>query len=229
MYFLSTLRHYEHFQIELLHNLSEKGETMAMSSLPLLLLLLSAATAAARPCKTIFYFSATRYYPLRNQGFPNSLLQNPRYLTLVFTTTTSPASQLTENLSSLSFDSVNPLDFESDSDSESSSTITSSTLLIKFHSSVSNSIRERTRDIMSVVGALLFGVACGALTAATMYFLGALFSPGRFEFDDISSSDDDDDDGATTAKKFGYVALTTKPKVVDDDIRRPVPLAKDVV
>lgn len=79
---------------------------------------------------------------------------------------------------------------------------------------------------MSVVGALLFGVACGALTAATMYFLWALFSTGRFEFDDISSSDDDD---ATTAKKFGYVAIATKPKVVDDDIRKPVPLAKEVV
>ncbi|XP_073317243.1 uncharacterized protein [Primulina huaijiensis] len=205
---------------------------MAMSSLPLLLLL-AAAAAAARPCKTIFYFSATTetsYYPLRNP-IPNSLFQNPRHLTLVFTTTTSPASQLTDHLSSMSFDSVNPLDFESDSDSESSSTMTSSNLPIKFYSSVFNSIRERTRDIMSVVGALLFGVACGALTATTVYFLWALFSPGRFEFDDFSSSDDDDDDDVdvTTAKKFGYVAIATKPKVVDDDIRKPVPLAKEVV
>ncbi|XP_075481155.1 uncharacterized protein LOC142521864 [Primulina tabacum] len=202
---------------------------MAMSSLPLLLLLLAAAAAAGRPCKTIFYFSATTetsYYLLRNP-IPNSLFQNPRYLTLVFTTTASPASQLTDHLSSMSFDSVNPLDFESDSDSESSSTMTSSNLPIKFYSSVFNSIRERTRDIMSVVGALLFGVACGALTATTVYFLWALFSPGHFEFDDFSSSDDDDE--VTTAKKFGYVAVATKPKVVDDDIRTPVPLAKEVV
>ncbi|KAG2722800.1 hypothetical protein I3760_02G142900 [Carya illinoinensis] len=33
----------------------------------------------------------------------------------------------------------------------------------------SSSLRDRTKDILSVVVALLFGVGCGALTAATMY------------------------------------------------------------
>ncbi|GFP94180.1 hypothetical protein PHJA_001562500 [Phtheirospermum japonicum] len=65
---------------------------------------------------------------------------------------------------------------------------------LKFYSSMSSSIRERTKDIMSVVGVLLFGVACGALTAAGMYFLWALYSPSRFDFGDVSSSSDDDDD-----------------------------------
>ncbi|KAL0371103.1 UNVERIFIED_CONTAM: hypothetical protein Sangu_0428400 [Sesamum angustifolium] len=86
---------------------------------------------------------------------------------------------------------------------------------------------------MSVVGALLFGVGCGALTAATMYFVWSLFSPGRFDFDDISSSssDDDDDDDVTAAKKkLGYVSIPANPKVVDeDDLKKPAPPAKEVV
>ncbi|KAG2672476.1 hypothetical protein I3760_13G043200 [Carya illinoinensis] len=32
-----------------------------------------------------------------------------------------------------------------------------------------SSLQDRTKDILSVVVALLFGVGCGALTAATMY------------------------------------------------------------
>ncbi|GFP82504.1 extra-large guanine nucleotide-binding protein 1 [Phtheirospermum japonicum] len=51
-------------------------------------------------------------------------------------------------------------------DSHSSPKIISFGFTLKFYSSMSSSIRERTKDIMSVVGALLFGVACGALTAA---------------------------------------------------------------
>ncbi|CAN8269219.1 unnamed protein product [Cochlearia groenlandica] len=37
-----------------------------------------------------------------------------------------------------------------------------------------DSFRDRTRDIHRVVVALLFGVGCGALTAATMYLASAL-------------------------------------------------------
>ncbi|CAI9777459.1 unnamed protein product [Fraxinus pennsylvanica] len=57
---------------------------------------------------------------------------------------------------------------------------------------------------MSVVGALLFGVGCGVLTTATMYFLWSLFSPHRFDFDD--------DDDITSSKKMGYLAIPTNPK-----------------
>ncbi|EPS68526.1 hypothetical protein M569_06251, partial [Genlisea aurea] len=90
---------------------------------------------------------------------------------------------------------------------------------LRFYSSISSSIRDRSKDIMSVVGALLFGVGCGALTAAIMYFLWALFSPSRLDFGEIcSSSDDDDDDDVTAAKKkLGYVIIPSQPKVVDDD------------
>ncbi|KAK6164126.1 hypothetical protein DH2020_000990 [Rehmannia glutinosa] len=208
---------------------------MAISSLPLLLLLsLLAVTASARPCKTLFYFSATTttttYYPYnsisRNPNNPNSLLrnQNPRYLTLIFTsTTTTPFSDRRPALNSDS----NPA---FDDNSQSSSMMTSPDFPLKFYSSVSSSIRERTKDIMSVVGALLFGVGCGALTAAIMYFVWALFSPSRFDFGDVSSSsddDDDDDDVTAVKKKLGYVSIPTK--VVDDDLKKPAPPAKEVV
>lgn len=80
-------------------------------------------------------------------------------------------------------------------------------------------------DILSVVGALLFGVGCGALTAAVMYTVWALFNPrARVDFDEDSSSSDDDDD-----EKFGYVAIPTQGKVIDDDLKKPAPPAKEVV
>ncbi|KAK4419576.1 hypothetical protein Salat_2370500 [Sesamum alatum] len=208
---------------------------MATSALPLLLLLSLFAAAAvvvsARPCKTLFYFSATTtttttYYPFnslpRNPN-SNSILrnQNPRYLTLIFTSTTT--NRFPDRRPSINFESSPDFDDVSKS----------SDFPLRFYSSVSSSIRDRTKDIMSVVGALLFGVGCGALTAATMYFVWSLFSPGRFDVDDVSSSssDDDDDDDVTAAKKkLGYVSIPTKPKVVDDyDLKKPAPPAKEVV
>lgn len=73
-------------------------------------------------------------------------------------------------------------------------------------------ISERTRDILSAVGAMLFGVGCGSLTAATMYLVWSLTS--RFgseeESDDEGFNGEDDDN--STPKKVGYVAIP------DDDI-----------
>ncbi|CAI9753284.1 unnamed protein product [Fraxinus pennsylvanica] len=100
---------------------------------------------------------------------------------------------------------------------------------VKLHSSVSSSIRDRTKDIMSVVGALLFGVGCGVLTAAAMYFVWSPFSPHRFDFDDDSSFSSDDDDDITSSKKMGYLAIPTKPKVVDDDLKKPASPVKEAV
>ncbi|KAL3645138.1 hypothetical protein CASFOL_010318 [Castilleja foliolosa] len=205
---------------------------MATSILPLLLLSLLAATASARPCKTLFYFSATTtttYYPynsLPRNPSPNSIIgnQKPRFFTLIFTSTTnSPLSDRRRPF--IHFDS----DPAVDGDSQSS---TSSDFPLKFYSSVPSSIRERTKDIMSVVSALLFGVGCGALTAAVMYFVWALCSPSRFDFCDISSSSDDDDDDdevAATKRKLGYLAIPTKPAPIDDDLKKPVLPANEVV
>lgn len=88
---------------------------------------------------------------------------------------------------------------------------------VEFYSSIKSSIRDRTKDIMGVMGAMLFGAGCGALTAAMMYLIWSLFWPATFVFED---SDDDH----ASPKKIGYVVLPTK--VVDDDLKKP---AKEVV
>ncbi|XP_047979204.1 uncharacterized protein LOC125221124 [Salvia hispanica] len=177
---------------------------MATLTLPLLLSFL-VATASARPCKTLFYFSATTtYYPSNslnsNPNDPNyALIENPQYITLIFTTTTvSPQF----NDAAQSSPSEFPLDF---------------------YSSVSSSVRDRTMDILSVVGALLFGVGCGAIAAAVMFSLWSLFNPCSVDFDDLSSSDEDDDDNdddVILAKKIGYVAIPAQRKVIDCDLEK---------
>ncbi|XVF80762.1 hypothetical protein PTKIN_Ptkin15bG0101400 [Pterospermum kingtungense] len=72
-------------------------------------------------------------------------------------------------------------------------------------SSVFASLRERSRDILSVVVALLFGVGCGALTAATLYLVWTLFS-ARFEYNRASFEEDESDD-EFIPKKMGYVKI----------------------
>ncbi|KAI6691361.1 hypothetical protein NL676_028189 [Syzygium grande] len=66
-----------------------------------------------------------------------------------------------------------------------------------------SSLRDRTVDILSVVVALLFGVGCGALTAATMYLVWSLFASHRG--DDFQEESDDDE--VVSPKKMGYVKI----------------------
>ncbi|XP_042500528.1 uncharacterized protein LOC122078563 [Macadamia integrifolia] len=85
------------------------------------------------------------------------------------------------------------------------------------------SLRERTKDILSVVASLLFGVGCGALTSATMYLVWSLIT-NRFEFNDSDREGEDGDDSDCFCdddmKKMGYV------KIPDDPVAAP---AKEVV
>ena len=67
----------------------------------------------------------------------------------------------------------------------------------------SNSIRDRTLDILSIVGALLFGVGSGVLTAAIMYSVWSVLFEGRFDF----GGDEDDDQEIYSLKKMGYVVV----------------------
>ncbi|XP_022983562.1 uncharacterized protein LOC111482129 [Cucurbita maxima] len=74
------------------------------------------------------------------------------------------------------------------------------------------SLRDRTKDILTVVVALLFGVGCGALTAATMYLAYSLCA-GRFGnrssvYDDSEEEDDFSDDNKENIKKMGYIKIT---------------------
>ncbi|KAK9110176.1 hypothetical protein Sjap_018236 [Stephania japonica] len=80
-----------------------------------------------------------------------------------------------------------------------------------------SSIRDRTKDILSVVVALLFGVGCGALTSATMYLAWSLITnryEGR-EGGEFSDDDDDDDDEIPSPKKMGYQKIPVEAKAVD--------------
>ncbi|XP_073146761.1 uncharacterized protein [Henckelia pumila] len=183
------------------------------SILLLCLLAAAAASVSARPCKTLFFITTTTtttYYPRNPNQDP--LLQNPRYLSLIFTTTTA---RFPHRQPSLSFRS-NSLD-----DEARSSSMASSEAPVRFYSSVSSSIRDRSKDIMGVVGALLVGVGFGVLTGVAIFFVWALFSPRQFDFSDGSDSEDDD---ISAAKKFGYVKIPAETKVIDD-AKKAVPPA----
>ncbi|XP_060187189.1 uncharacterized protein LOC132616654 [Lycium barbarum] len=94
---------------------------------------------------------------------------------------------------------------------------------------LTGSIRDRTKDIMRVVGSLLFGVCCGALTAATMYLIWSLFWPNsRFDFED-SDGDDFEDYDDVSAKKMGYVAIPSNKVIDDGDLKKPAAPTKEVV
>ncbi|KAL1161489.1 hypothetical protein V6Z11_A07G138200 [Gossypium hirsutum] len=75
-----------------------------------------------------------------------------------------------------------------------------------------NSLRDRSRDILSVVVALLFGVGCGSLTAAAIYLVWIIFT-ARCEY-----HEDDESDEEFSPKKMGYVNIPANPAVnVKDD------------
>ncbi|MBA0679326.1 hypothetical protein Goari_011100 [Gossypium aridum] len=74
-------------------------------------------------------------------------------------------------------------------------------------SDVLSSLRERSKDILSVVVALLFGVFSGALTAATLYLVWTLFS-SRYDYH-RACLEDDEIDGELSPKKVGYVTIPT--------------------
>ncbi|XP_019243049.1 PREDICTED: uncharacterized protein LOC109223264 [Nicotiana attenuata] len=223
---------------------------MATSNFTLLLLAFSllAVSAAGRPCKTLFFITSTSYYHIHRTTTsqnpnPNFLLPypliSPRFLTFSFSSISfrDGSSKFGLNRPSIFFRRSDPMlirgpdpifydrddaveEVEEELESRSSPSMM---IPVEFYSSVTSSVRDRSKDIMRVVGALLFGVGCGALTAATMYLIWFLFWPNRFDFED--SEDDSDDD--VSPKKMGYVAIPTK--VVDDELKKAAAPAKEVV
>ncbi|KAJ8549218.1 hypothetical protein K7X08_032925 [Anisodus acutangulus] len=238
---------------------------MATSNFSLLVLAFSllAVSAAARPCKTLFFTitSTTSYY----HQFPTTISQNPnpnpniflhnnpnsiiypRFRSFFFTTTIlrsdpilthRPDPEEGEGMESRSASSMirkfglssnrHSISFRRSGPTRFDPTRPDMIPIVEFYSSVKSPIRDRTKDIMRVVGAMLFGVGCGALTAATMYLIWSLFWPNLFDFEDFDDDfDDGDDDYDVSAKKMGYVAIPTK--VVDDDLKKPAAPAKEVV
>ncbi|KMT13352.1 hypothetical protein BVRB_4g084430 [Beta vulgaris subsp. vulgaris] len=89
-----------------------------------------------------------------------------------------------------------------------------------------SSLRDRTKDILSVVASLLFGAACGALTAGTMYLIWSMFNHRNGSYRNLdgfeSDDDDNDDDDIFNPKKTGYVAIPAAPAKAVDSIPAPV-------
>ncbi|WOG81753.1 hypothetical protein DCAR_0100904 [Daucus carota subsp. sativus] len=78
---------------------------------------------------------------------------------------------------------------------------------VNFDSSVGNSIRDRTLDILSIVSTLFFGVGCSALTAAFIYLVWYICSPKTYNFGANESNEEDDGDVTAAETKLGYVAV----------------------
>lgn len=75
---------------------------------------------------------------------------------------------------------------------------------------LASSLQDRARDILAVAAGLLFGVGCGALTAATLYFLFAVATNrhvilGGSHYED--EEEEDEYDEIPSPKKGGYVAV----------------------
>ncbi|RLN18036.1 hypothetical protein C2845_PM02G11250 [Panicum miliaceum] len=68
--------------------------------------------------------------------------------------------------------------------------------------------QERARDILVVVVGLLFGVACGALTAASVYLVWSMVA-GAAAASPYEELYDDEDEASDTEspKKVGYVVI----------------------
>lgn len=185
----------------------------------LLLLSLLAISATARPgrpfhpCQTLILFSTST----TSSSFP--LLQNPENSS---PQNPNPNNNFRRSQSiTLFITEIRPVDFY-----PSIPTIDQNRDDSSLYSS---SFRDRTRDILSVVGSLLFGVGCGALTAATMYLMWSLFAANRFDIRDDSDDESDCDedrfeDDDVSPKKIGYVAI---PAAAGSD--SPVVVAKEVV
>ncbi|GJN20893.1 hypothetical protein PR202_gb08327 [Eleusine coracana subsp. coracana] len=70
--------------------------------------------------------------------------------------------------------------------------------------------QDRARDILVVVVGLLFGVACGALTAASLYLVwSGLAGPAASSpYDELYGEEDDEEASDTESpKKVGYVII----------------------
>ncbi|QHO27643.1 uncharacterized protein DS421_7g209810 [Arachis hypogaea] len=159
-----------------------------------LLVALSATIASARPCRTFVISSYT--FALPSSDDPSL----PSTATL---TTFTEIRSFRPFPSEIFFD-------RAVEDSSAAVEIDSSPRLAApfgFSSEEFSSLRDRTKDILSVVVALLFGVGCGALTAATMYLVWSMFS-SRYEYRyEDYLDDDEEEDKIESPKKLGYVQI----------------------
>ena len=151
-------------------------------------------SASGRPCKTLFISSYSIHFNPRN---PNPNSENPAGFVTIFT----EIRQFSPRRPLIFLD--HPI-LPSMDDREQHLIHEPKRRVLPFEYDFS-SLRDRTKDILSVVVALLFGVGCGSLTAVTMYLVWSLFAnrhDSRNSYEEFSDVDDHDDD--LSPKKMGY-------------------------
>ncbi|CAK9317957.1 unnamed protein product [Citrullus colocynthis] len=169
---------------------------------------LSISSSHARPCKSFFLSFSLHRHPTLDSRDPFSqmaIIVDITEFKSSFSSSSDPLfPSLTGDTDILRFDLPRPR-------AVAAATQTHSLQHLPYDFT---SLRDRTKDILSVVVALLFGVGCGALTAATMYLAYSLFA-GQFGrrssvCDDFLEEDDFSDDNKENIKKMGYI------KILDD-------------
>ncbi|KAG7949355.1 hypothetical protein I3843_13G057900, partial [Carya illinoinensis] len=196
--------------------------TQRLFLLQMVILSLSIISTNARPCKTLFISS-----------YSFSFKQNPSFSGVITVVTEigrfSPRPTLDRAFPSEIF--VFPVNDEVQDRPIERDDMPFGLGYKKSLSSSSNydysSLRDRTKDILSVVVALLFGVGCGALTATTMYLAWSLFSNCFYDFrygSPYSDDDEDDHDDDVNTKKLGYVKIPAADSV---PALAPAPAAVD--
>nr|GEX84905.1 hypothetical protein [Tanacetum cinerariifolium] len=146
-----------------------------------------AITTTARPCKTIFFITTTS-----TTTFPNQNPQNPNHLTFFIT-------EIHQFHRHHHHRPIFPDQFPQHD--------------VVSTKSVDSSLKDRTIDIMSIVGSLLFGVGCGAFTAAVMYSIWYYCSDRTDDEEDFDSDEEEFDD-VEGNKNGDYVAVANAEKEV---------------
>ncbi|CAL1413357.1 unnamed protein product [Linum trigynum] len=181
---------------------------------------LSASVSAGRPCKTLFISSYTvSLKPLHSFRYPNPNFgrRSAGFVAIVTEIGHQSSSESSSNM--ISDRAVFPgLEFGNHvshrRERQQEDQLGFARLLpFGLSSHEISSLRDRTKDILSVVVALLFGVGCGALTAATMYLVWSLFAVRSAAYYDELYDDDEEEEEDGSPKKMGYVKIPEAEKV----------------
>ncbi|MED6150081.1 hypothetical protein PIB30_068786 [Stylosanthes scabra] len=162
-----------------------------------LLVALSTPAASARPCRTFLISSYTFSLPSSDDpSLPSTATITS--ITEIHTIRSFPAKVFFKRAIRDSTVVV--------TEARRSSTRTRPAAILGFPAEEFGSLRDRTKDLLAVFAALLFGVGCGTLTAAATYLVWSLFSRRHdYRYDDYV--DEEEDEKINSSKKLGYVKI----------------------
>ncbi|CAN0897387.1 hypothetical protein LINGRAHAP2_LOCUS19103 [Linum grandiflorum] len=189
---------------------------------------LSVAVSAGRPCKTLYISSySVSVRPIHSFRYPNPSLPGRRSSAgfVAIFTEIGHGSASSEMISDRAVFPGVELDRHVSVRQQEEEQKYASLLPFGLSSHSLSSLKDRTKDILSVVVALLFGLGCGALTAATMYLVWSLFAARSAAYYDelYDDEDEDEEDDVVSAKKMGYAQIPEAEKLA------PTTPAKSVV